>query len=169
MCAVARGFAGSPKAGHLRGAIDVGVDAPHHVMAHRPHFYRLVNDVDARKLDPNFAYARQHFLYALGPQMSKVQLQAVDARFVLEPSPFLDLFNHRTGYYIPWGELEFAGRVLLHEALALVVYQVAALAPCSFCYEDARGAHTRRAELHEFHVLERKASAVRHVQSIRRG
>src|SRR5581483_4149565 len=134
MSAVACCLTGCPETCQLRRAVNVCVDAPHHVMADGPYLDRLVDDIDAGELDPNFPDACQHFFNALGPKVRQVQLQAVSPCLVLEPFPLLDLPYHRAGDDIPWRELEFAWCIFLHKSLALVVDEVSAFAPCPFSY-----------------------------------
>ena len=59
-------------------------------------------------------------------------------------------------------------RVAQHEALAVVVEQVAALAAAALGHEDVRGVEARGVELDELHVLERHAGVVGHAPRRRR-
>jgi hypothetical protein len=57
--------------------------------------------------------------------------------------------------HVARGEVLHRRRVALHEALAVLVQEVAALATHALGDEHARARHARRVELPELHVLER--------------
>src|SRR5688500_20181558 len=96
------------------------MNSSHHIVADRSHFYRLIDDVSAGELNPNFADAGKCFLYALGPKMRKVKFKAIDTGFMLEPSSLLNLSYHRARHNVSWSKLELARSILLHKALSFV-------------------------------------------------
>src|ERR671931_512235 len=153
MCIVARSFAGGPETGNFSCAIDVGMNASHHVVTDRSYFNRLVDDISAGELERDFSDAGQHPLYALIPKVGKIKFQAIYTCLMLEPVSLLNLFYHRTRYNVSWPKLELTRSVLLHKPLPFVINEVASLAPCTFCYEYTRWQYAGRVELHEFHVL----------------
>ncbi len=68
-----------------------------------------------------------------------------------------DLDGHRAADHVARGQILGVGRVALHEALALGVGEVAALAARAFGDQAARAVDAGRMELHELHVLQRQA------------
>src|ERR687891_709937 len=137
MRAIACNFASCPEAGHFSCAIDVSMNASHHIVADRSHLDRLVDDVSARELDPNFADACKCFLYTLGPKVRKIEFKAIHTGFMLESTSLLNLSYHRARYNVSWSKLELPRSILLHKALAFVVNKIASLASCTFCYQNA--------------------------------
>ncbi len=94
MRAIARSFTSCPETSHFSCAIDVSMNASHHIVTYRSHFDRLVDDVSAGELDPNFADACKDFLYTLGPKVGKVEFKAINTGFVLESASLLYLSYH---------------------------------------------------------------------------
>ena len=80
----------------------------------------------------------------------------------LIPRPCVDLGLLRARDDVAGGELHRVRRVPLHEALALRVDQVGALAAAAFGEQDPRRIERRRVELHELHVLQRQPEPERH-------
>ncbi len=75
---------------------------------------------------------------------------------------FADLDGHRARDDIARGEILGVRRVALHEALALRVGDVAALAARALGDQHAGAVDAGRVELHELHVLQRQAGAQHH-------
>ncbi len=78
------------------------------------------------------------------------------------PAPLVDLDRHRPADHVARGQVLGAGGIALHEALALGVGQVAALAARTLGDQAAGTGHARGMELHELHVLQRQARAQHH-------
>ena len=79
---------------------------------------------------------------------------------------FLDLGGHRARHHVAARQVLGVGRVALHEALAVLVDEEAALAAHAFGDQHARAVHAGRVELPELHVLQRNAGARRHAEAV---
>ena len=91
-----------------------------------------------------------------------VEMQ-VDVVLVLaDAAARADLHGHGARDDVARGEVLGGGRVALHEALALGIRQVAALAARALGDQAARAVDAGRVELHELHVLQRQAGAQHH-------
>ena len=135
----------------------VRLDAAHVVVGAGPHRDRREDRVDAGVRHRELARAGELVEDLLGPEVPQVEHhRAVDT------AAGLDLGRLRARDDVARGQLERVRRVALHEALAVLVDQVAALAAAALGDEDPRRVHRRRVELHELHVLERQAGAKRH-------
>ena len=135
----------------------VRLDAAHVVVGAGPHRDRREDRVDAGVRHRELARAGELVEDLLRPEVPQVEHdRAVDA------AARLDLGRLRAGDDVARGQLERVRRVALHEALAVLVDQVAALAPAALGDQDPRRVHRRRVELHELHVLQRQAGAERH-------
>ena len=103
---------------------------------------------------------RQALVDPLGAEVRQIELNVVEPVGSREAPAFQDFRHFRAGDDVARRKLHHLGRVLLHEALALVVAQVAALAAAALGHEDARGHQTRRVELEELRILQSQARAV---------
>jgi hypothetical protein len=81
---------------------------------------------------------------------------------------FGDLDRHRAGDDVAAGKVLRGRRIALHEALALAVRQVSALAARPFGDEAAGREDPRGMELHELHVLRRQPGAQHHRVAVAR-
>ena len=91
----------------------------------------------------------------------------VDVVLVLADAAALaDLDGHRARDDVARGEVLGGRRVALHEALALGVGQIAALAARAFGDQAAGAVDAGRMELHELHVLQRQAGAQHHAVAV---
>ena len=79
-----------------------------------------------------------------------------------DAAAFADLQGHRPADDVARGEVLGRGRIALHEALALGIGQIAALAAHPLGDQAAGAVDPGRVELHEFHVLARHAGAQGH-------
>ena len=84
------------------------------------------------------------------------------------PAPLADLERHRTRHDVAAGQILGGWRIALHEALALAVGEVPALAARAFGDEHARAVDAGRVELHELHVLQRQPGTKHHGVAIAR-
>src|SRR5689334_10202587 len=125
----------------------------HHIVANRSDIYWLIDDIDSREFESNLSDTSQYFLNAVRSKMSQIQFQTICSRFVPEASTLADLRNHGTGYYVTRCKLEHFRCILLHKSFSLIVYQIATLPSCTFCYQYARWQYTSWMELHKFHIL----------------
>ena len=82
--------------------------------------------------------------------------------FGADAAALVDLDGHRPADHVARGQILGRGRVALHEALALGVGQVAALAAGTLGDQAAGAVDARRVELDELHVLQRQAGAQHH-------
>src|SRR3546814_19053323 len=83
-----------------------------------------------------------------------------------DAAAFADFERHRARHDVARREILGRRSIAFHEALALAVGQIAALAPRALCNEHASAVDAGRVELHEFHVLERDAGAQRHAAAV---
>ena len=74
--------------------------------------------------------------------------------------------RHGTRHHIAPGEVFGVRRVAFHEALALIVDQIAAFAAHAFADEAARPRQTGGMKLPELHVLQRQSGAQRHAEAV---
>ena len=79
-----------------------------------------------------------------------------------DAAAFADLHRHRAADHVARGEVLRRRRIALHEALALRIDEIAALAARALGDEAARAVDAGRVELHELHILQRQARAQRH-------
>ena len=99
----------------------------------------------------------QLLLDDLATEVAHVEVEVVLAA---DAAPGPDLLVHRPTDHVARGQLHQLGRVALHEALAQVVEERAALAAGRLGEQDADAHDPGRVELEELHVLERDAVAV---------
>ena len=76
--------------------------------------------------------------------------------------PLADLDRHGARDDVARGEILRRRRIALHEALALGIGEIAALAARAFGDQHAGAVDAGRMELHELHVLQRQAGAQHH-------
>ena len=139
----------------------VRVDAAHVVVGAGPDGDRLEDRVDARVVHRELARARQLRVDLLGAEVREVeQHAAVDA------APGLDLARLGARDDVARGQLHRVRRGLRHEAIAVRVAQVGALAAAALGDQHAVRLERRRVELHELHVLERHARAPGHRHAV---
>ena len=93
----------------------------------------------------------------------------VDVVLVLaDAAAFADLDGHRARHHVARGEILRVGRVTLHEAFAVGVGEVTALAARAFGDQTTRAVDAGGMELHELHVLHRQTGAQRHAAAVTR-
>ena len=91
-------------------------------------------------------------------QVRQVQVDVVALRAAA--AALADLRVDGAGDDVTRGEVLHDGRVLLHEALAVLVAEDAALTAGALRQQDAHAPDARRVELEELHVLQRQPAAV---------
>src|SRR6202034_4267206 len=117
---------------------------------------------DPRRLrDPG-----QPLLDDRGSQMFEMQMNVVAK--LAESAALANLDGHRTADHIARGQVLGIRRVAFHEALAVRVREISALAPRSFRDETAGAVDAGRVELYEFHVLQRQARTKHHAAAVAR-
>jgi hypothetical protein len=141
-------------------AVIVRRDATHVVVAGRQDRDRLAGHVDAGEDARGFGDARQALVDDLRVEMLDVQLDVVLVRATA--AAFANLDGHRAGNDVTRGEVLGRGRIALHEALAVAVGDVAALAAHALGDQAARAVDAGRMKLHELEVLQRQTGAQRH-------
>ena len=148
---------GGPDILDLRSAVNVGLDAAHGVVSYRPDGDHLGDGIDAQKLHADFADQRQALVDPLRAQVGQIEMDIVEA-IGRRKTPAFDDFRHlRTGYDIAGRQLHHLGCVLLHEALALVVAQIAAFAAAAFGHQDAGWHQSRGVELQKLRIFQSHA------------
>ena len=85
-----------------------------------------------------------------------------------DAAPLADLDGHGARDHVARGQVLGVRGVALHEALAVGVGEVAALAARAFGDEHAGAVDAGRVELHELHVLQRQAGAQHHGVAVAR-
>ena len=91
-----------------------------------------------------------------------VEVQEDVVLLLADAAAFADLDGHRARDHVARGEILGGRRIALHEALALGIDEIAALAARAFGDEAAGAVDSGRVELDELHVLQRQAGAQRH-------
>ena len=95
-----------------------------------------------------------------------VEFQHHVVAFLAAAATFLDLGGHGARHHVAAGEVLGVGRVALHEALAVLVQQVAALAAHALGDQDPRAVDAGGMELVELHVLQGNAGACRDSEAV---
>ena len=129
-------FAGGEQAGQGRRGVDIGVNAAHGVVHHRPHRDQLVHRIDADIGFGQFAHHRQPLVDLLLPEMADVEMHHVALRR-LDGAALLLLVPERLAQAVARPELHRllarpgVGRaeiVVLQIAVAVLVDEDAAFA-----------------------------------------
>ncbi len=145
-------------------AMNVGGNAAHHVVAGWNDRNRRDHRVDVGEglgqLADTWQAAVQHFLAQV------VQLQ----QYVVACSGHAvagdDFLDHGTGNNVAAGQVFGVRRVTLHEALAVVVDQVATFTAATFGYQYTGAGDAGRVELPHFDVLHRNAGTQGHADTV---
>ena len=149
---------------HHHLAVIIGRDAAHLVMAGRHHRDRVLDRVHVGELLGDLADAGQALADGFLAQVVELEQDAVAV--LAGAAAFLDLGRHRARHDIAAREVLGVRRIALHEALAVLVEEVAALSAHALRDQHARARHAGRMELPELHVLERNSGARRHAQAV---
>ena len=147
-------------------AVIVRRDAAHIVVDGRQHRDRLARHVDAREDLRALRNAGQALVQHLRIEMIEMQEDVILG--LADAAAFANLDRHRTRDDVARGEVLRGRRITLHEALALGIDEIAALASRPLGDEAARAVDAGRMELHELHVLERQAGAQHHAAAVTR-
>ena len=135
-------------------------DAAHVVVDGRQNRDRLFGDVDAGEDLGRFRDARQPLVQDGRVEVIEVQVDVVLVR--ADAATFADLDGHGAADHVARGQVLHGRRIALHEALALGVGQVSALAAGALGDQAAGAVDAGRVELDELHVLQRQAGAQHH-------
>ena len=167
-------FARRIKAGHdrvriVRGRVDdfaviIGGDAAHIVMDRWHHRQRLLGQIDTGENFAGFGDAGQPF--GQNGRIDMIQMQEAMIAFLAHAAAFADFRRHGTGHHVARCQILGAGRIALHETLALGIGEVTALTACAFGDQHARAVNAGGVELHEFHVLQWQAGAHHHAATV---
>ena len=157
-------FAGGVEARDVGLALDVGLDAAHHVVVAGLDVYRLGGDVRAGEVAAHVHDLAQRLEDAVARDHGDVQRH----RAVREAAALVDLGLLRAGDHVARGQLHLVGRVLLHEALTLGVVEVRPLAARSLGDQQADAGERRGVVLDHLHVHQRSARAVGHRDAVAR-
>ena len=125
---------------------------------------RLAGQVDAREHLARFGDPRQPLGEDLRIDMVEVEVDMVLVR--ADAAALADLDRHRARDDVAAGEVLGARRVALHEALALRIGEIAALAARALGDQHAGAVNAGRVELDELHVLQRQAGAQHHAAAV---
>src|SRR5690606_16430193 len=143
--------------------MDVGGDATHLIVNGRHDGNGILDRVDVGELDGDLANRGQTLHDGFGAQV--VELQHHIAA-VATAATFLDFLVHGAGHEIARCEVLEVGGITLHEALAVLVQQNAALATHTLGDQHARAGHAGGVELPELHVLQGNAGTSSHAQTV---
>ncbi len=138
--------------------LDVRRDAAHGVVRGRLDRDRVRVGLDAEVGAGELGDVRQLGVQLLRRQVGEVQIDVV-ALGTAAP-PLADLRVDGAGHDVTGRQVLHHRRVLLHEALAVLVAKDAALAARTLGEEDAHAPDAGRVELEELHVLQRQTPAV---------
>src|SRR4051794_20099335 len=143
------------EAGDRGLAPHVGLDAAHDVVAARLDVDGLAGDVDPGEVAADVDDLAQRLERALAGDLGDVERHGA----VGEAAALVDLRLLRARDDVARGKLELVGRILLHEALALGVVEVRALAAGALRDEDPVARQRGRVVLDHLHVHQRRAEA----------
>ena len=149
----ARNLARGPEARNHRLAPDIAIDATHLIVGTRADRDRLLDRIDAGVIHRQLAATRQTRLQLLPTQVGQVEHHTtVDATTISNLAPL------STRHDVAGGQLHRVRRVVDHEALAILIAQIATLTTTTLGDQHAVRLKRRRMELHELHVLQRHTS-----------
>ena len=151
-------LAGGVEARDVGGAVDVGLDAAHRVVVARLDVDGLLGDVDAREV----AADQDDLAERLVDPLLRHDRDVEGDGAVGEAAALVDLGLLGARDDVARGELHLVRRVALHEALALGVQEVGALAACALRDQEALARERGRVVLDHLHVHERGADPVGH-------
>src|SRR5579863_2940539 len=138
--------------------VDIGRDTAHRVVRRRLHGHELLSWLDAHVDPDELRDVGQLLVEHVGPEMRQIEVQVI---LPTNAAALLDLAVHGARHHVARREIEQGGRVALHESLAVLVSQHAALAPRCLAQQDAHLVDARGMKLEELHVLERNAGPQR--------
>src|SRR3954454_3389491 len=141
-----------------RRAVDVGLDAAHDVVLARADEDRLARDVDAGEVLADVDDLAQRLERALLGDDGDVEVDADAAG--ADAAALVDLGLLGARDHVARGQLHLVGRVLLHEALAVAVEQMGALAAGALGDEEPVLDQRGRVVLDHLHVHQRRADPV---------
>ena len=147
---------GGVEPGDVGAALGVGLDAAHRVVVAGLDVDRLLGDVHAGEVAAHQDDLAERLVDALSRHDGDVERD----RAVREAAALLDLRLLGAGDDVARGELHFVGRVALHEALAVGVEEMRALAACSLRDQEALARQGRRVVLDHLHVHQLRPDAV---------
>ena len=124
----------------------------HRVVRRWLHWHRLADRLNPLIHASKVGDVRQLLFDDLSAEVSNIEMDVVLAA---DPAASTNLFIDRSRDHVAWCQLHQLRRIVLHEALPLVVDQVAALAARRLAQQDADADDAGWVELVELHVLER--------------
>src|SRR3569832_472952 len=151
------------RAGHDL-AVAIGRDAAHRVMRGRADRYCLFRRVDVQEGVHHVAYAWQTFVDHLFAKVVDLEQHVIAMRPAA--AALAHLGRDRAAHHVAARKVLHIGRVALHEAFAVLVDEITALATRAFGNEHALAGDAGRMELEEHHVFERKTGTQHHAHAI---
>src|SRR3569832_537664 len=151
------------RAGHDH-TVAIGRDAAHRVMRGREHRYCLFRRGDVQEGVHHVAYAGQTFVDHLFAEVVDLEQHVIAMRPTAAALAYLG--RDRAAHHVATREVLRLGRVALHEAFAVLVDEITALATRAFGNEHALAGDAGRMELEELHVFERKTRAQHHAHAV---
>ncbi len=144
--------------------MDVGGDTTHHVVAGRNNRHRCDDRIDVSEGLRQLADTRQTAVQHFFTQVIQLQHHMVAIRTTTVARQ--DFLDHRTCNDVTTSQVLRVRRVTLHEALAMLVDQVATFTAATLGYQYTGTSDTGRVELPHLDVLHRHAGAQRHADTV---
>src|SRR5690625_1294936 len=95
-----------------------------------------------------------------------IQLQQHVVAIFTAAAAFKNFQDHGAGHHVAASQVFGVGRIALHKALAVLIDQVAALAPTAFGDQSTRTVNAGGVELPHFNILNREPSTQGHTDTI---
>ena len=146
--------------------IVIGGNTAHHIMCSGHNGDGIPYRVRIGKLYRDFTYARESRLDYIRPQMIELQEQVI--RISAASSPSLYFHCQRAGHHVATRQVLGVRGIAFHEALPVLVEQIAAFAAHRLADEYANPVHACGVELPELHVFQWNAGPRRHAEAITR-
>ena len=147
-----------------RLTVNIGGNTAHHVVTGGNNRNRLFHRVGLGKGNSQFTdawqAAVQHFLTQV------IQLQEHVIAIGAGTTPIQDFHHHGAGHNVTGRQVFGVRRITLHEALAVLVDQVATLAPATLGHQHTGTGNTGGVELPHFNVLNRQTRSQGHANAV---
>src|SRR5690554_2587707 len=144
--------------------MDVGRNTAHHVMTGGHHRNGSLGRIDMREDLGQLTDAGQTLVEHLFTEMIELE---VDMVAILTATATLeDLHNHGARHYVTTSKVLGVRCITLHEALAVLVDQVATFTPTAFGHQHSSAVDAGGMELPHLHVLHGETGTQRHADTI---
>ena len=144
--------------------MNVGGDTTHHVVTGWYYRDRLFHRIGLCEGNGQFTDARQAAVQHFFTQVIQLQEYVITIR--AGTTTVQNFHHHGTGNNVTGRQIFGVRRVTLHEALAVLVDQVATLTPATLGYQHTGASDAGRVELPHFNVLHRQTSTQGHAHAV---